>query len=96
MFTLDIDPNYTVKVTSGSVHISGAIENTGIASAPCTLRYSHDAEWFEKMKDYSKMQELWNQEKTDSIIRERNAAVQAAWEQYRILVELARDFPENY
>jgi hypothetical protein len=91
MFTLDTDPNYTVKVTSGSIHISGAIENTGIVSAQSGLVYTNDAEWLEKIKDYIKMQELWNQEKTESIIRQHNPAVQSAWEQYRILVELARD-----
>jgi hypothetical protein len=90
MYTINSSPNYTVAVSGVNINISGATSNNGVIG---------DTNWtdcFDTMAEYIKMQETWLREKDEQLIRERNPAVQAAWEQYRILVGLARDFPKNY
>lgn len=91
------DLDITTATSSDSIYISdyvnassdtitlGPIDTlSGYASTDIKL----DMDWFEDQRiveEYREEQEL----------RERNEGIQAAWEQYKILVELAKNPPEN-
>jgi hypothetical protein len=47
------------------------------------------------MIDWFEDQQIVEEYKEEKEIRERNEGVQAAWEQYKIMVALAKNPPEN-
>jgi len=51
-----------------------------------TITPGFDIDWWED-------QEIVNTEREERAIRERNEGVQQAWEQYKIMVELAKNPP---
>lgn len=62
--------------------------DSGSASAADITTFDIGADWLED-------QEIVNTEREERAIRERNEGVQKAWEQYKIMVELAKNPPEN-
>jgi hypothetical protein len=60
-----------------------------------TLTLTDSAVEYDGIKDWLNDYSIVEEYKEEKAIRERNAGVQAAWEQYKIMVELAKNPPEN-
>lgn len=94
--TLDLNSNDYNYAASDIIYTSGSSDTISIgnyssgSSDSITLDGVGDFnfDWFEDQRIVKE----YNEEKD---IRERNPGIQAAWEQYKILVELAKNPPEN-
>jgi hypothetical protein len=73
----------TDTIDLSSINI-GNISDAGTV----TITPGFDINWWED-------QEIVNTEREERTIRERNEGVQRAWEQYKIMVELAKN-PPNF
>ena len=94
--TLDLNNNDYIYAASDIIYTSGSSDTISIgnyssgSSDSITLDGVGDFnfDWFEDQRIVKE----YNEEKD---IRERNPGIQEVWEQYKILVELAKNPPEN-
>jgi hypothetical protein len=87
MYDFDVDPNYTISLTPDYIHMNGSMTNTGTI----TVNTSDNHYWIELLEK----EQVYEEYKVDREIRAQNLGVRAAWEQYKILLELARDIPKK-
>ena len=95
--TIDLSYNAANTINVGDItipYISGTSDtitigqSSGYSSIDLTTGLDGLTEWMEDQR----IVEEYREEKA---IRERNEGVQAAWEQYKIMVALAKEPPEN-
>lgn len=85
--TLDLNYNAANTINLGDYsipYISGTSDTITIGDYDT----SESFDWF---KDQAILEEY----REEKALREKNEGIQAAWEQYKILVELAKNPPEN-
>lgn len=101
--TLTVNDPYitpSIAVTGDLIKISDyPIDDTNMATS---LDYGigqislpSDVDWYKSMGNYFEKEQIYSDFKQEQEIRERNPGIQAAWEQYKILVELAKIPPED-
>jgi hypothetical protein len=104
-----MDDHNTIDLGSITIDLS-SVSDDGSYYAACDTIYtsgttdtitlldhykSNSSDFSDINIDWFEDQRIVNEYNEEKAIRERNPGIQEAWEQYKILVELAKNPPEN-
>lgn len=91
------DLNITTATSSDSIYISDYVNASSdtITLGPLDTLSGYSATDITVDMDWFEDQRIVEEYREEKAIRERNEGIQHAWEQYKILVELAKNPPEN-
>lgn len=93
--TMDVSPGQDTFTVTDTIDLSSISVGSlnGLGYTDITIN-TGDIQ-LDYVTDYYKEQEIVSEYREEEKIRERNPGIQAAWEAYKILVELAKNPPEN-